>query len=229
MKVITTRDDVDTLQNKYIVNPNIKTSRVGDPALWVPECYDVQPGVREGAKVIGVNVIRGRVYQAYGNSLSEFQLMNFYKKLISGIEERGWDWVLFSNGMAADQKFGKQLLSAMRCTDPKKLWNPPKNTAEFLEKITSFRCVFGARLHACSASYALDIPVVGLIWSEKLQIFSEVIGKKESFFTEDNLHIEQILDAIQNAMDTGYDASIRAHLRELTNDYLKQFLQMLGE
>lgn len=229
MKVITTRDDIDTLQNKYIYNPNIKTSRVGDPALWVPECYGVESGVREGSTVIGVNVIRGRVYQAYGNSLSEFQLMNFYKKLISGIEERGWEWVLFSNGMAADQKFGKRLLGAMGCNDLKKLWNPPANTTEFLEQITSFRCVFGARLHACITSYALDIPVVGLIWSEKLQIFSEVIGKKESFFTEDNLHIEQILDAIQNAMDTGYDASIRAHLRELTNDYLKQFLQMLGE
>ena len=56
-----------------------------------------------------------------------------------------------------------------------------------------------------------------------------MIGKKESFFEEDKLHIEKILDAMQNAMDTGYDASIRAHLRELTNDYLKQFLQMLGE
>jgi polysaccharide pyruvyl transferase WcaK-like protein len=228
MKVITTRDDIDTLQNLYMTNKNIKTSRVGDPALWVPECYGVARGSHVGKQVIGVNVIRGRVYQAYGNSLSEFQLMNFYKKLINGIEDRGWDWVLFSNGMAADQKFGKRLLGAMGGKNLHKLWKPPANTLEFLEQITSFRCVFGARLHACITSYALDIPVVGLIWSEKLQIFSEVIGKKESFFTEDNLHIEQILDAMQNAMDTGYDDSIREHLRQLTSDYLKQFLQMIG-
>lgn len=229
VKVITTRDDVDTLQKQYIFNPNIKTARVGDPALWVPECYGVDRGVREGKKLIGVNVIRGRVYQAYGNSLSEFQLINFYKKLIGGIEERGWDWVLFSNGMAADQKFGKRLLSALGCTDSGKLWNPPANTTEFLEQITSFRCVFGARLHACITSYALDIPVVGLIWSEKLQIFSEVIGKPDSFFTEDHLHIEQILDAMERAMETGYDPAIRERLRGLTNDYLKQFLQMIAE
>ena len=169
------------------------------------------------------------MYQAYGNSLSEFQLLNFYKKLIIGIEERGWDWVLFSNGMAADQKFGRQLLRALGYRKSRKLWRAPVNTRQFLRQITRFDCVFGARLHACITSYALDIPVVGLIWSEKLQIFSEVIGKKESFFTEDNLRIEQILDAIQNAMDTGYDASIREHLRELTDDYLGQFLQMLGE
>ena len=131
--------------------------------------------------------------------------------------------------MAADQKFGKRLLAALGCKDNGKLWNPPANTTEFLEQITSFRCVFGARLHACITSYALDIPVVGLIWSEKLQIFSEVIGKPESFFTENKLHIEQILDAIERAMETGYDASIREHLRELTNDYLKQFLQLLGD
>lgn len=35
-KVITTRDDIDTLKNNYIVNPNIKIAHVGDPALWVP-------------------------------------------------------------------------------------------------------------------------------------------------------------------------------------------------
>ena len=228
MKVITTRDDIDTLENLYIENPNIKTARVGDPALWVPECYRVNRD-KNPSPVIGINVIRGRVYQAYGNTLSEFQLMNFYKKLIAGVEDRGWEWVLFSNGMASDQKFGRQLLKGLGYTDFRKLLNPPANSLDFLNLIRSFRCVFGARLHACITSYALDVPVVGLIWSEKLRIFAEVIGKKNAFFEEEDLHIENILDAIATEMESGYDTEIRENLRGLTKQYLQTFLQIIGD
>ena len=226
MKVITTRDDVDTLQNNYIFNPNIKTSRVGDPALWVPECYNMKRN-ENPSNVVGINVIRGRVYQAYGNTLSEFQLLNFYKKLVQGVEERGWDWVLFSNGMAADQKFGAMLLRALGCSDRRKILPTANNSVEFLEQIRSFKLVFGARLHACITSYALDVPVVGLIWSEKLRIFADVIGKKDSFFEENELNIDNILDAMEREMNSNYDKTIRDDLRTRTKNYLEMFMDML--
>ena len=88
---------------------------------------------------------------------------------MQGVEERGWDWVLFSNGMAADQKFGTMLLRALGCSDRTKILPTANNSVDFLEQIRSFKLVFGARLHACITSYALDVPVVGLIWSEKLR------------------------------------------------------------
>lgn len=225
-KVITTRDDIKTLRDCYITNPDIRISHVGDPALWVPECYhmsrDEEPDNR-----IGINVIRGKVYQAYGNTLTEFELMNFYKKLIRGIEERGWDWVLFSNGMEADQKFGYRLLYSLGYRERSRILPPPKNSADFLQTICSFRVVFGARLHACITSYALDVPVVGLIWSEKLRIFAEVIDKKGSFFEEDELEIDHILDAIEREMNSGYRKQIRDELRGLTKQYLDLFLESL--
>ena len=220
-KVITTRDDIDTLKNNYIVNPNIKIAHVGDPALWVPECYNMKRNENPS------NVIRGRVYQAYGNTLSEFELLNFYKKLVQGVEERGWDWVLFSNGMAADQKFGAMLLRALGCSDRRKILPTANNSVEFLEQIRSFKLVFGARLHACITSYALDVPVVGLIWSEKLRIFADVIGKKDSFFEENELNIDNILDAMEREMNANYDKTIRDDLRTRTKNYLEMFMDML--
>ena len=225
-KVITTRDDIDTLKNNYIVNPNIKIAHVGDPALWVPECYNMKRN-ENPSNVVGINVIRGRVYQAYGNTLSEFELLNFYKKLVQGVEERGWDWVLFSNGMAADQKFGAMLLRALGCSDRRKILPTANNSVEFLEQIRSFKLVFGARLHACITSYALDVPVVGLIWSEKLRIFADVIGKKDSFFEENELNIDNILDAIEREMNSNYDKTIRDDLRTRTKNYLEMFMDML--
>ena len=225
-KVITTRDDIDTLKNNYIVNPNTKIAHVGDPALWVPECYNMKRN-ENPSNVVGINVIRGRVYQAYGNTLSEFELLNFYKKLVQGVEERGWDRVLFSNGMAADQKFGAMLLRALGCSDRRKILPTANNSVEFLEQIRSFKLVFGARLHACITSYALDVPVVGLIWSEKLRIFADVIGKKDSFFEENELNIDNILDAMEREMNSNYDKTIRDDLRTRTKNYLEMFMDML--
>lgn len=225
-KVITTRDDIDTLKNNYIVNPNTKIAHVGDPALWVPECYNMKRN-ENPSNVVGINVIRGRVYQAYGNTLSEFELLNFYKKLVQGVEERGWDWVLFSNGMAADQKFGAMLLRALGCSDRTKILPTANNSVDFLEQIRSFKLVFGARLHACIISYALDVPVVGLIWSEKLRIFADVIGKKNSYFEESELNIDNILDAMEREMNSNYDKSIRDDLRARTKNYLEMFMDML--
>lgn len=227
-KVITTRDDIDTLKNNYIVNPNTKIAHVGDPALWVPECYNMKRN-ENPSNVVGINVIRGRVYQAYGNTLSEFELLNFYKKLVQGVEERGWDWVLFSNGMAADQKFGAMLLRALGCSDRSKILPTANNSVEFLEQIRSFKLVFGARLHACITSYALDVPVVGLIWSEKLRIFADVIGKKDSFFEENELNIDNILDAMEREMNASYDKQIRDDLRARTKGYLELFMDMLDK
>ena len=225
-KVITTRDDIDTLKNNYIVNPNTKIAHVGDPALWVPECYNMKRN-ENPSNVVGINVIRGRVYQAYGNTLSEFELLNFYKKLVQGVEDRGWDWVLFSNGMAADQKFGTMLLRALGCSDRTKILPTANNSVDFLEQIRSFKLVFGARLHACITSYALDVPVVGLIWSEKLRIFADVIGKKNSYFEESELNIDNILDAMEREMNSNYDKSIRDDLRARTKNYLEMFMDML--
>lgn len=225
-KVITTRDDIDTLKNNYIVNPNTKIAHVGDPALWVQECYNMKRN-ENPSNVVGINVIRGRVYQAYGNTLSEFELLNFYKKLVQGVEERGWDWVLFSNGMAADQKFGAMLLRALGCSDRTKILPTANNSVDFLEQIRSFKLVFGARLHACITSYALDVPVVGLIWSEKLRIFADVIGKKNSYFEESELNIDNILDAMEREMNSNYDKSIRDDLRARTKNYLEMFMDML--
>ena len=225
-KVITTRDDIRTLQECYITNPNIKTAHVGDPALWVPECYNIDKGNTVN-NVVGVNVIRGKVYQAYGNTLSEFQLLNFYKQLIRGIEDRGWEWMLFSNGMEADQKFGYRLLNSLGYRDRSKILAPAKNSVDFLGQIRSFQVVFGARLHACITSYALDVPVIGLIWSEKLRIFAEVIDKKGSFFEEDELEIDDILDAIEREMHSEYNKQIREDLRGLTKKYLDEFIESL--
>ena len=226
MKVITTRDDIDILKNNYITNPNIKISRVGDPALWAPECYGMEAKPNKNG-VVGINVIRGKIYESYGNSLTEAGLMNFYRLLLHELEDRGIEYKLFSNGMKADQVFGQRLLRSMNRTVKNYLLPVPDDVEDFINTLQSFQVVFGARLHACITSYAFDIPIVGLIWNEKLRMFASIIGKKSHFFEEDEMDVKRIADAIEECMTDSYDTSIRDELRTLTREHVEYFMGLL--
>lgn len=225
MKVITTRDDIDILQNCYIENPNIKTARVGDPAFWCPECYGIQKSPQNTK--IGINLIRGRIFRDYGNTCSYTELKEFYKELILSAERRGMDWVLFSNGMKSDQKFGKKLLKELEMSPEDKLLPAPESSEDLLNMIKDFKCIFGARLHACITAYALDVPAVGFIWNEKTRFFADITDKKENFFEEAEMDAERILDQMETAMEKEYDTSIRDRMKGLTKQYMEEFFKEL--
>lgn len=229
VKVITTRDDIRILQDRYIENPNIVTAQVGDPALWSPECYagSLAASVPHGdgeAPFIGLNVIRGNVYRDYGNSLSEFELLNFYKHLVRAIEARGMRWRLFSNGMKADNAFGKKLLQALGRQE-KGLLVSPADPAAFIDHLREYDCVVGARLHACIVAYAMDVPVVGFIWNDKTRFFAAYTGRAPYYFDENHLDADAIADALTASMAEPYDAAVREELRQRTVRYLTPFAQ----
>lgn len=223
VKVITTRDDVDILKNNYIVNSKIKTSRVGDPALWTPECYDVKRD--DERKVMGINIIRGNVFKDYGCNSSYDELKKFYKDLINELNARNIEWILFSNGMKSDQVFGREVLSEMGMKIPDHLLPAPKTSMDLLNMVKTFKCIFGARLHACITCYSIDVPIVGFIWNEKTRIFADVIGKKHNFFEESELDVKKIVDRMVEAADEEYDTEIRNNNKQLTAQYVEEFLK----
>lgn len=222
IRTITTRDDIETLTKNYRVNPEIKISRVGDPALWTPECYGVERD--KDRNVFGINVIRGKIFKDYGNKSSSDDLKTFYLDLIRELESRNFNWVLFSNGMPSDQKFGEDILNELNIDIEEKLLPAPKISMELLNMIKSFKCIFGARLHACITAYSMDIPVVGFIWNEKTRMFSEIIDKKDNFFEEYDMDVKKIVDRMVQASEESYDMEIRENNKKLTVKYLEDFL-----
>lgn len=60
-----------------------------------------------------------------------------------------------------------------------------------------------------------------------MRIFADVIGKKNSYFEESELNIDNILDAMEREMNSNYDKSIRDDLRARTKNYLEMFMDML--
>ncbi len=222
IRTIATRDFIEILQQDYMVGPPTHTALVGDPAFWAPECYGTQK--KEGSQKIGINVIREDIFKAYGNHLSAQELKTFYIELISELDGKGADWVLFSNGMKSDQEFGLSLLREMD-KSPELMLPPPRTSRDMISLISGFRTILGARMHACISAYSLDIPVVGLIWNEKLTRFSELTHQRNMFFNESEMNVDEMCMRLLNAPGTGYDDDRRKELKNLTKTEIETFLQ----
>ena len=203
-RIITTRDGIDglnRLNTDYITNHEISTNFVGDPALWIPECYNISPRRKE-SDVIGINVIREQTYVDYGINFTHVKDM--YISLINELNKHGYKWKLFTNGIKSDIDLAKQIVAHFNLPSTI-LLPPPGSVEEYLSAITQFQVVFGARLHACITAVALDIPVVGLLWDDKLRYFAKTM-KIPTFFCETNeLEGKTILKKIQEAMNLKYD------------------------
>lgn len=224
IRTITTRDFLEILQDDYGIGLPTHTSLVGDPAFWVPECYDAKK--KEDSSKIGINVIRKDIYKDYGNHLSAQELKSFYMGMISTLDEKGADWVLFSNGMTSDHDFGVALLQEMNLS-PSRMLPPPRTAHEMITVVSQFGVILGARMHACISAYSLDIPVVGLIWNEKLTRFSEITRQRHMFFAENELNTEKMCMKLLDVTNCEYDDGLRRELKKKTQTEIEDFLRSL--
>lgn len=224
LKIITTRDGrqgLERLKKEYPVRSDVFCDYVGDPALWIPEVYNVRKA--DGKRCIGINVIRSNIYLSYGGHTSEDEMFDFYVKMISALYKKGESFKLFCNGITDDYEVGKKILQRLNLSDDY-LCPKPENAKQFFSVISQFDIVFGARLHACLSSYALDIPVIGLLWDDKLRFFSDNAGIKNYFLEENQLIGEKAAELLINSRKYIYDHNIRDHYKNRTKESIGKFL-----
>ena len=101
---------------EYGLAPQIPVSMVGDPALWVPEVYNVAwQGEKSG--VIGLNAIRPAIFGGYGEPINPEELTGLYRGLVRRCLKNGFKVQIFSNGAVADNDFARSVLES--CEDLK--------------------------------------------------------------------------------------------------------------
>ncbi|MEZ9490195.1 polysaccharide pyruvyl transferase family protein [Vibrio breoganii] len=226
IKSVTTRDFIEILNDDYLTDSTVHSAQVGDPAFWTPECYNINR-TSNHERLIGINVIRGNIYRDYGNKLTYDQLKQIYKDLLVKLEDKGENWVLFSNGMEADQVFGKEILNELGMSIESNLLSEPNSPRELVEMVSKFDIIFGARMHACISAYALDIPVVGLIWNEKTSRFAELTKQRDMYFSESEIDLDLMVTKLTTSQDFSYDKSARNSLKETTKSELKEFISQI--
>lgn len=229
VKVFTTRDGeygLNKLRTDYLEKDTpIYSDAVGDPAFWIPECYGVKR-MNEGNKV-GVNLIRGGVFEDYGLHITEQQLLEIYCQLIRKLETEQIDWEMFTNGLEVDLDFGKAVLQ--RCGMSERKIVVPKSAQDLVERIAGYKGVIGARLHACICAYSLDVPVVGFIWDEKMLRFAQISDLEENFLKEEELSGEALYETLRDLLDKSYNKELRDIWKQKTKVSIEQFLtQYMG-
>lgn len=225
VKVFTTRDGTigtEELKNHYITNPNIKISVVGDAAYWIPECFHV---CKKSGAVIGINLIRSRIFIDYGKKLTEENLLHIYSELIAKLDQQNIKWELFTNGEHKDLEFGYELLDKTGRNDI--VIRVPKSDDELPQIISKYKGIIGARLHACICAYALDVPVVGFIWDKKMLRFAQVAKLEDYFLSEEDLNAARILDCLEDALTSTYDNELRTSLKKATQQTIYDFLDTI--
>ncbi len=224
VRAISSRDGepgVERLRRDYGLDlPDI--SAVGDPALWIPECY----GIRRDPSVcgpVGVNLARRGLFACYGGGADVATLVAFYGALGRELDRRGLDWVLFSNGMEQDERFGRDLLAA-HGWPAEKLLPRSRDVRGFVRRVGSFRAVFGLRLHSCLTAWALGVPVAGIDWEEKISRVAATLGVSRHFIPSNSLSAPEAADNLVRAMSEPVDRMVINRLREATRTALGRFL-----
>ena len=223
VKVITTRDDIALLNEKYIAKDNIRTRRVPDPALWVDEIY--KPSTIQN-QCVGLSVARSNIFVEHGIKTSGKDLSQLWKEITDELDRIDVSWKFFCNGTYADYEFLKTLINEyyanrkiedialLRAVDPRML----------VDQINSFSTILSVRLHAAIISYAYKIPVVQLVWNEKQILFGKSIGYEDRFITNNNFNAKYIVSKLLEANNIGYINYEEKDNRENTYSELLSFI-----
>lgn len=202
VRVVTTRDDLETLNKFYKKREDLYTGEAADSAVFSDELIGIKAS--DNSNVIGIGVIRGNIFQNYGHSLDEEGLLLFYKNVIKGLQYKKKEFRLFCNGYSPDYEFAKRILHECGLNQ-EYLLKKPADYKELVEQISGFRGVLAARLHACIISYSLGVPVIGLCWNEKLKHFGKAIGYPNRFINVNEFNSEEVIKMLINAIEEGYE------------------------
>ena len=227
VKIITTRDGIDgvsRLSSGYVLNPDIVIDYVGDPALLIPDVYKIPLHFDNRDNLVGIGLVRRNIYKDYGTDSIDEEMI--YISLIRELDKRGIDWVMFCNGMKADYAMGKHILSKLNLPSDK-LLPRPLSAESYIDMIQHFDVIFCARFHACLTAYALGIPIVGLLWDDKLRFFAKIMGVEALFCEASQLDGVSISDKIIEAIDYDYDKSNLELYKHKTIDSIRMFCKSI--
>lgn len=220
VKVVTTRDDI-TLLNEKFIESDCTTALVGDSALWLKECYGIKPQVDR--KYVGINISYLHLFKAYNLPYNEKAYVEIYRKLISSLQKHDIEFRLYSNGKRQDYEGGLELIKRLGLDES--LLLPNANTPlEFIYQVNQFKVIIPLRLHSCITAFALGIPSVGYIWNKKVIKFADIVNMSNNFQPIEELSIELLIDKLININNENIDVTRMEELKVLTKNYLEKFI-----
>lgn len=218
VRMMTTRDDAETLNRDYRTKAKWTAVRVADPAMWTPEAFGISKSA-ERSLVVGLNVIRPEIFKDYLYEVDAGSLTALYVELVRRLLAEGHPVELFSNGGMRDGEFIDRVMDGLGelRRDPRLTAFRPGTAEELVRRIAVYDRLLAVRLHAAIIGTSLGVPNVSLVWNRKQLLFGEAIGLSENFLTKDDFVAETVFVRLMAAKgyvgDAAYKDSVLSTLR----------------
>jgi polysaccharide pyruvyl transferase WcaK-like protein len=129
--------------------------------------------------------------------------------------------------MSQDMQFGQRLLTDLNLPTST-LLEAPTTSKELISEILNFEIILAARMHAGIVSTALEVPTLGLIWSDKIELFTNIAGIRNNYFNENELDPALIANRLARKDVTKPDHKQLTELKQKTAQHLYEFLDSVG-
>lgn len=228
VKGITVRDDYETFRRAYLNSKKEWLDEVLDSAAFSSVVYDCHG--KKDAKKIGLGVARGNLFSDYGiTAITKQYQLDFWKNVIENLNQMGYQWEIFCNGLADDVRFAMKVLEYVGERDVKNhLVSRPTEGCELAETISQYRGIIACRLHTNIIAFSEGVPSIGLVWNDKLLQWGERIGYPERFVKAADMQAEPVIDKLQKAMQEGC-RKVTAEEQKRLLAPLKEFVQKYGK
>lgn len=213
-----TRDHVEDIP--YLTSRKKFVKHTPDPAVFSADAYQIE---KEKTNVVGISVISLNAYKSVVQNdkrakyLTEDDLLTFWASIIERLQKDNVQFKIMTNGGPADYDMALKLTERLKLNAEDYLLPRPQTPNELIQQISQFRCLLAHRLHACIIATSLHIPVVPIVWSDKverfakmihaksywpsLQMIDSIINQLENPYVDDSLITKLKIDAIQNLKD----------------------------
>ena len=105
------------------------------------------------------------------------------------------------------------------------IYERPTSVGRLARYINGFDAVITGRLHASIIAYSYAVPSVGLVWNDKQRMFGRIIGHPERFIETENFNPKTVIDAVETAIETGYDEEKRRAFTLTTSEFMDRFIR----
>lgn len=217
-----TRDHIEDIP--YLTKRSEFYKQTPDPGLFASETFNVE---RKDSAIIGLSVIS---YQAYRSVIANDKraekvtpdyLISYWSSIIGYLQKMNLDYRILTNGSKADYEMAKNLVYALKLDENKYLLPLPQTPYELVNQISMFRMVIAHRLHACIISSSLNIPIIPLIWSDKVKAFAEMIGNQFAMWPEMN-EVSVLQQVIEKSLEADINTvSLKDDILNYLNNSLK--------
>jgi len=219
VKYISARDNPQAVQ--VCAGGKHEVKLLADAAFWMKEAYGIDTNVER--KKIGIGLIRGNSLEGYGVDFGAKQWINLFAETAKCLQNRGYEYEFFTNGLPADIKLGEKVLHKLQLPDSY-LVKRPVTDLELCNTINQYNAIITCRMHSSIAAFTMKVPSVILSWNDKVEKLMEIIGYPERAIKLKDFDPEHIVDCMEKAIKEGIDDSkllaMKSKAQESVDDYL---------